>query len=267
VKTSVPAAQGLFGYGWTLKKLQQWVIRRFDLQVSRSHLRHLLKANRLSWKKCRKLLKKADPRKRQAYIQRWAALYAQMQQGKVRLVYVDEAHVHRDLELGYTWAPVGQVAWRASDSPSLSERINWYGAYDFSCGQCFVWHEGACNGEHTIQFLTRLRTWLGDSPEQVVIVWDGASWHRAKQVQRAAAELGFEVVPLPGYSPDLNPIEGLWKWLRAEVTQQHCYVTLRELFLACLAFIERINQDPLALITRLWPKFELDPAYEKLLLS
>ncbi|MCB0198496.1 MAG: transposase [Anaerolineae bacterium] len=27
------------------------------------------------------------------------------------------------------------------------------------------------------------------------------------------------MMPLPGYSPDLNPIEGLWKWMREEVTQ------------------------------------------------
>ncbi|MEA3338132.1 MAG: hypothetical protein U9R25_19770, partial [Chloroflexota bacterium] len=44
-------------------------------------------------------------------------------------------------------------------------------------------------------------------------------------------------------------IEGLWKWLREEVTQQHCYKTMRDLFLACKAFIERINLDPVAIIS------------------
>ena len=42
---------------------------------------------------------------------------------------------------------------------------------------------------------------------------------------------------------------------------------MRELFDACKAFVERINADPLAVINRLWPKFELDPEFEKLLVS
>jgi hypothetical protein len=41
-----------------------------------------------------------------------------------------------------------------------------------------------------------------------------------------------------------------------------------DLVAACQAFIRRINLDPLALVDRLWPKFELDPEFEaKLLVS
>ncbi|MCB0127218.1 MAG: transposase [Caldilineaceae bacterium] len=56
-------------------------------------------------------------------------------------------------------------------------------------------------------------------------IWDGGPCHRAKIVQAAAAELGFTLIALPGYSPDLNPIEGLWKWMREDVTHHHCYST------------------------------------------
>ena len=52
-----------------------------------------------------------------------------------------------------------------------------------------------------------------------------------------------------------------------EVTQHHAYPIMRALFEACKAFIDRINLDPEALIMRLWPTFELDPEYEKLLVS
>ena len=54
--------------------------------------------------------------------------------------------------------------------------------------------------------------WLGDEPGAVVIIWDGATWHRAKSVQAAAAKLGLTLIPVPAYSPDLNPIENLWRW-------------------------------------------------------
>ena len=124
-----------------------------------------------------------------------------------------------------------------------------------------------CNKEHTIQFLQRMAAWLADAPGAVVIIWDGAPWHRAKCVQAAADELGFTLIALPAYSPDLNPIEGLWKWMREEVTRNHCHESMRHLFDACKEFIDRINRDSASLVYRLWPKFELDPEYEKLLAS
>jgi len=239
--------------------------------VSRSTLRTLMKQAGLSWKKCKKLLTKANPAKRAHFVEQFQSLYERMLQGEVRIIYIDEVHVHQDLDLGYTWAPKGKPAWRQSISPGLSQRINWYGAYDFSEGRTFIWgpegSPGKCNGENTIHFLQHLSTWLNESARQVVIIWDGASYHRSQIVRTAAENLRFDIVALPGYSPDLNPIEGLWKWLREDVTKNYCHQTMRQLFLDCISFIESINQDPEQILKRLWPKFDLDPEFEKLLLS
>jgi transposase len=255
------------GHGWTLKKLRRWVEGKLGRPVSRTTLRTLLKNSGLSWKKCKKLLSKANPQQRAAFVSQFQQLFERLCQGEIRLVYLDEAHLHQDLDLGYTWAAKGEPTWRKSSCPPLSARLNWYGAYDFSEGRCFMWHEGACNGDHTIGFLKRLKHWLNEDKRQIVIIWDGAPWHRSHKVRAAAAELGMQVIQLPGYSPDLNPIEGLWKWMREEVLQHYCHASLSELFRECLAFIERINLDPDQVIARLWPKFDLDPDYEKLLLS
>lgn len=267
MKESEPIAHDLPGYNWSLKKLRRWVKQVFACDVSRSTLRKLLGAHDLSWKKCQKLLKRANPAKRAAFMAEFLAAYEQVWQEEIRLIYIDESHFHRDMDLGYTWAEKGKPAWRLSDCPSLKDRIDWYGAYNFSNGQCFLWNEGGCNGENTVKFLQHLIAWLGPSTCPTVIIWDGAPCHRAKLVQEAAAALGLTFLPLPGYSPDLNPIEGLWKWMREEVTQNHCYATMRELFDACKAFIDRLNAEPQKTIDRLWPRFELDPEFEKLLVS
>lgn len=262
-----PIDHGLPGYGWSLKKVKRWVKRVFNYDVSRSLMRTILKEKGLSWKKCQKVLAKANPDKRQAYIEEFQQLFQRVCQQEIRLIYIDESHFHRDMDLGYTWAPKSERAWRLSDCPRLADRINWYGAYDFSQGQCFIWNEGGCNGKNTVKFLEHLKEWLGDSDMPVVIIWDGAPCHRAKIVQATAAKLSFTLLPLPGYSPDLNPIEGLWKWMRKDVTQLHCYSSMRELFDACKTFIDHINLDPEAIISQLWPKFDLDPDFEKLLVS
>jgi hypothetical protein len=51
--------------------------------------------------------------------------------------------------------------------------------------------------------------------------------------------------------------------MREEVTRGKCLGSVAELIAACEAFIARINGDPIALIDRLWPKFELDPEFEE----
>jgi transposase len=250
-----------------VKKLRQWVEEQIGRPVSRTTLRTILTQAGLSWKKCKKLLTKANPEKRARFVEEFKALYQQMLRGEIRIIYIDEVHIHQDMDLGYAWTRKGKPAWRKSSSPSLSERINWYGAYDFTEGQVLIWHEGKCNSENTIQFLQRLSKWLNESERKIVIIWDGASYHRSKIVQAEIAELGFELLAVPGYSPDLNPIEGLWKWMREEVTQNYCHKTMRQLFIDCKAFIDSINQDPGQVVKRLWPKFDLDPEFEKLLVS
>ena len=74
------------------------------------------------------------------------------------------------MDLGYTWAEKGKPAWRSSDCPRLQDRIDWYGAYDFTNGQCFLWNEGGCNGENTIKFLEQLAAWLGPSPGPTLLI-------------------------------------------------------------------------------------------------
>ncbi|MCZ7567373.1 MAG: transposase [Ardenticatenaceae bacterium] len=111
---------------------------------------------------------------------------------------MDEAHFHRDLDLGYTWAERGQVAYRLSAGAALADRINWYGAYDCTHGRGFLWNEGACTAEHPAQFLRRLVEWIGPTTRRIVLIGDGAPCHRASIAQATVAELGIELVPLPG---------------------------------------------------------------------
>lgn len=263
VLTTEPEAHALPGSGWTLAKLRQWVGNALGRVVSRSALHRVLRAARLSWKKCKKLLGRRKPEKRRAFLEHLARLYDQVRRDEVVLVYVDESHSHRDLDLGYTWGRVGERVWRVSDCPPLADRINWYGASNFTDGRCLLWADGACNKEATAAFLGRLAGWLPKDGRRVVVVWDGVPWHRAAVVQQAARGPGIELVPPPGYSPDLNPLEGLWKWMREEATQLCGHPTLAALAEACQACIATIHESPLDLVARPWPRFERDPEVEK----
>jgi transposase InsO family protein len=241
-------------------------LRAFGLRAGHNSVRRVLRRAGLTWKKVKKLLGKAKPQQRAAHVEQLQRLFAAVCAGEVLLLYADEVHVHRDLDLGYTWGRAGRRLWRRSDCPKLSERLNGYGAYDFSNGECLLWQNGWCNGEQTVQCLRELVRWRAGKGGRLVVIWDNAPCHIAKAVKAEATRLGIELVYLPGYSPDLNPIERLWGWMRQEVTRGFCHGSVAQLIEACQAFIARVNRDPVALVDRLWPKFELDPEFEAELL-
>jgi transposase-like protein len=52
----------------------------------------------------------------------------------------------------------------------------------------------------------------------IVLIEDGASYHRAVAVVDRAEELAITLLPLPSDSPDFMPVEVLWRWLREDAT-------------------------------------------------
>src|SRR3954463_4106609 len=114
---------------WTLRRLVGWVRKRFGLRCCRETIRTALHRLKLSWTKAKKLLGRADPERRQAFIEQLQDVLAGAQRDQHLLVYLDEAHIHQDADLGYGWAKCGERLWVASTSPGLSARVSFYGLY------------------------------------------------------------------------------------------------------------------------------------------
>ena len=119
--------------------------------------------------------------------------------------------------------------------------------------------------ENTIDVLRRLRAEWPDQP--LILLWDGAPYHRASAVREAAASLQIDLVPLPSYSPDLMPVEALWRWLREDVTYHHCHRTAEDLSSPRRRLRGATQSDPCTVADRLWVKDHLDPEEEKLRFS
>lgn len=249
---------------WTLKRLVCWVKEHFNINCSRETLRKTLKRLGFSWKKARKLLNKADPVKRAAFLETLEELLDEALHERCLLVYIDEAHVHLDTDEGYGWSIRGERFWVSSSSPGRS-KVSFYGIYLYDLAQVRIWPYDKADGDLTIEVLERLKADFPALP--IKLVWDGASYHRALKVKTRAQELDISLMPLPGYSPDFMPVEHLWHWLREEVTYHTCYDTQADLITQVEQFQHRVNQDALALSLRLWVTTKLDPDVEKLRFS
>ena len=82
-------------------------------------------------------------------------------------------------------------------------------------------------GETTCEMLTALRQTHPWQP--LVLVWDNVRYHHSHKVRARAEELGIRLLYLPPYSPDLMPVERLWRWLRQDLTYLHTHRDEQEL--------------------------------------
>ncbi|WP_417904470.1 IS630 family transposase [Candidatus Tisiphia endosymbiont of Micropterix aruncella] len=73
------------------------------------------------------------------------------------------------------------------------------------------------NGEQIVNFLQRLEEENSDK-ERIYLICDNASYHKSKKVKEYLVNTKIELVFLPPYSPNLNPIERLWKFMHSITT-------------------------------------------------
>lgn len=101
--------------------------------------------------------------------------------------------------------------------------------YIYSCvapqsGDAFSLFLPEVNTEMMALFLKELS--CAYSCTSLVVVLDQAGWHKAKALQ---VPQNISLLFLPPYSPELNPVERLWKWLRKEVTHNRIFASLHEM--------------------------------------
>jgi transposase len=101
--------------------------------------------------------------------------------------------------------------------------------------------ERSFNGEDVVRFLRHL---LRQVPGKVLVVWDGSPIHRGQAVKdflAGGASHRVQLEHLPGYAPDLNPEEGVWKHLKCVELKNLCCQSLSELKIELRKVKERLR--------------------------
>jgi transposase len=126
-----------------------------------------------------------------------------------------------------TYAPVGQT-------PILHEHLSRDHLSVISGitleGKLYMMEqERAFKSQDVVRFLRHV---LRQIPGKVLIIWDGSPIHSGQAVKEflaSGAENRLQLEQLPGYAPDLNPDEGVWKHLKYVELKNVCCHSLSEL--------------------------------------
>jgi len=87
-----------------------------------------------------------------------------------------------------------------------------------------------------------------------VLVCDGAGWHQTGQ--RLTVPQNVTLLRLPPYSPELNPIENLWEYLRGNQLSRRIWQTYDDIVQACCDAWNWLIVDTVrvaSITTRQWP--------------
>jgi transposase len=128
--------------------------------------------------------------------------------------------------VSYQWGKKGQQPLVACKQRQR-ERQTVFGSYNYGSGQMTVTF---ANRGNALTFKKHLKKVLFSYQNQkVIMVLDNVRYHHAKKLNLwLAKQNNLELFFLPPYSPDLNPVERAWWYMRKMITHNRYIKTLKE---------------------------------------
>ena len=158
---------------------------------------------------------------------------------RIRIFFQDEARIGQQGTLTRVWA-------RRGSRPTAIRQTEYKWAYLWAAvepvtGQMAAMITPDVNTDRMSQFLHGLSSML-DAGDLAVVVLDNAGWHRAKALKVPSS---LVLLPLPPYSPELNPVERLWQWLRSHHLSNRVYADYDDLLHAADTAMASVDAERL----------------------
>ena len=201
-----------------------YVEKTFGVTYTVSGMTKWLKEHNFSYKQPKAIPAKRDAQKQEIFIEAYLKLVSETPLNEP-ILFVDSAHPTMATKIVCGWIrkgkdkPIAQIASRT--------RVNVMGAIELLTMKVVADHPEFVNGETTIGFLKRLKLSYPNAP-RLHIILDQSGYHRSQAVQEFAKAESIELHYLPPYSPNLNPIERLWKVMNEQVRNNRVFKSARE---------------------------------------
>lgn len=220
-----------------VKSIVNYVKFTWGVDYSVEGLTQWLKRHRFSYKKPKLVPGKANREEQMEWIQEYEKLKAELPEDET-ICFIDGVHPTHNVQLGYGWIKKG--AEKEIPANSGRRRLNLTGAIDIRSHNIVIQEDRALNTDATIHFFEKLEQSQLDK-RRVRVFCDNARYYRNKQVtsylERSRIQLHF----LPPYSPNLNPIERLWKWMRETILYNTYYEDFDDFRMEIRGFFRTLN--------------------------
>ena len=199
---------------WTRKRVREIVFREFGIDYTEQNIGKLLKLLGFSPQRPVYQALQQDEEKRREWTERtFPGISRRAAEERASIFFADEAGCRNDHQSGTTWAPVGETP--VVKFTAKRESLGMISAFSMRGKMSWMIFEGTMNSARFIEFLREL---LQDVKGKIFLIVDNVKYHKSAKVNtwveqhKDRVELFF----LPGYSPDLNPDEWVWKNVKSD---------------------------------------------------
>jgi transposase len=212
-----PEAAGYASACWTAGTVADLIMRRFRVEYAPRYVCHLLDRLGFSFQKGRFTSDHLNDEAALLWLEEtWPAIWRDAMGKKALILFGDEASFAQWGSLGYTWALKGIQPTVKTSGIRRAYRV--FGLLDCFGGALYQRGlEGKFNSSTYQDFLAWVLTQVNG---HLIVIQDNAAYHTSALMRTfyAAHAERLTIYQLPPYSPDLNPIEALWKKVKKDAT-------------------------------------------------
>jgi transposase len=213
-------------------EIRHYIKMKYHVGYSSSGVKELLHRLGFSYKKPKHVPGKLDPSKQKAFI----AKYRRLRKTKGKddpLYFADGCHPQFNSIPAFGWIRRGIE--KELKSNSGRQRVNINGAVDIDSLETVTDFSDSVNSQSTIRLFKKLEL-KHPLAKKIHVIADNARYYKSKAVKEYLKHSRIKVHFLPGYSPNLNLIERLWKFFKKEILYNKYYEKFGDFVSACQGF-------------------------------
>ncbi len=215
-----------------VKDITAYVQTTWSVAYTVPGMRNWLQRHGFSYKKPAIVAGKANEQQQRE----WLAEYEKLKQTLPKdetIGFIDGVHPTHNVQPAYGWIKKGVR--KEIPANTGRSRLNLSGIVDVIDHKVLIQEDKMLNAITTISFLRKIEE-AYPTKTKIHIFCDNAGYYRNKSVTKYLEGSKIQLHFLPPYSPNLNPIERLWKWMKERVLYNTYYPEFEDFRSAVLGF-------------------------------
>lgn len=151
------------------------------------------------------------------------------------ILFGDGVHPSMETKITCGWIRAGKF--KEIKTTASRTRINLLGAIQLDNMELITKPYKTIDSESVIDFLEDIKIKY-PSKKNIYFITDNGPYYTSKAVKGKAVQLGITMTYLPPYSPNLNPIERLWKYMNEKVKNNRFFTSAKEFRESILSFFK-----------------------------